>query len=1721
MPSNNLTSIIILGNDQLEYTKFCIESIHRYTTPLFELILVDNGSTDGTAEYFDSIVGARVIKNKTNQGFAKGYNRGIKAAKGDYILLIGNDTIVTGYWLENLIACLESEPSIGIVGPRSNYASGRQFIETSYTTVEDLHRFAGKFNRQGPEEWFEVDTITGLCMLIKREIIDKIGVFDERFSVGSFEGNDFCARAKAAGYRLVCAGNTFIHHLGSRTLIGSQPPYDNSVRRSWGVNKGQGEPGCEGQRGHGAESLLQTTDGVLFKKTKLALDKFEAERGELSKLFHQGLVDYVDGRYDRALQALQELQQKLPSSAYVKHAHGLTLMMLGKFNEAEALLADALRQRPDNVGLMLAYGDCLAALGKLGDAEKHYKEVLDRGSPRVSARMGMAVVKKIKRQPELLKFINDLEALVNLKIRLAKELNEHFSMTYIAVDHAVADGSKVYFEHINRLIKQGHSVSIVSYWPQPGRFDICTEVITVPFDDMLCDYVSPESDLVIATSWRQIYDLIKVESAAHAYFVQDDCYPLEADEQRRTHCYLPEVKWLDSMSHNLPISILVTSDELRELVQKHYGRESTIIPNAIDLSVFKPVRRRKKQKPRLLMIGPDDPTSKGLRCINEAFQQVKHTCDVEITWISPEPRRSLQIKCDTFIQSPTQAELAKIYTDCDIFVFASVYGGSSLPPIEAMACGTPVIVVIGDGIKGYVRDGRNCLAVPDFDANAIFAAINRLLGDELLRERIIKGGIETAAKYSWQRAINKLEEKLWNLALTPKIPLVAVLPEEALEKSTEGVSDNAVGAGQLYFEQLDIIELVPTDAKQILDVGCATGTIGKTLKERGATEVVGIEAVEMVAREAERYLDRVIIGNIEQIDLDYEDGYFDCVILASMLEHLYNPWQVLAKLRRYLAPNGKLICSIPNIGHVSILRKLLNGSWKYKDTDTPNITHPRFFTLEGAVALLISAGFKIENVANKILCDPDEKSFLNKLRVSGLSTDKYLQHAATYQFLITAAPSGDQPYVSVTMPADLAGIATSEGLGGGDSLSLSNKLASRFITVSGSAQDTTKKPRLSLAMVVKNEADNLGRCLESVQGVADEIVVVDIGSTDNTVAIAQKFRAKVIHYEQQDNYLAAANISLEHSTGDWVIFLDASEELAREDIVSLKELLEDTEHEGFFFNEFSFIGGKEDDGAVINITFRLWRNKPTYRFSSVIREQIVAKVQSYNPNIGFAGIRINRYGHLSQTTKEKDRIQQNLNILLKEVEKHPYDVFVRLNIGIEYLKLKDYEKALDQYKKAFANLSGLDASCAPMLVRNIALCLKWLGRHQESLKVLKDAEGAYPGYTDLFYIEGLVRLAGKDFAPAIKCFKRCLAMGPARRIHISQPGVGGHIAARALAYAYREIGNEQEAVATYKKVLKDNTRDCLAISALGLMLIPHESPDNLKLFLEPLVDMTSEDVLFTLSFIFGQGGYYDVSLGYLDRPVGINSNSSRAAFLRGDCLFNLKRYHEAIAELKRVSKSSQFYPAASVDGVLCHLLLGEYEDAAKAIDSIKGNEELNLTHQLYSSIISLMGGRPSTAAISDGQMESCRRITSDLLRKFLELEEFEAFENAVKFLDKFDLPPGKTSLLLGKIYYDVGYSEMAVEELINAYESGYADGEAFCMLGRTASNNGFYEEAKTFFFEALSRGTEELTLYVSLGRALIKLGEIDRATEVLDTGAKKYPDSPLIAEVRQSISALV
>lgn len=213
-----LVSIIIINFNGLNYLKDCFESLRKIDYQNWEVIVVDNGSTDGSVEYlqeYKKFKRLKIIRNSRNLGFAEPNNQGYRQADGDYILLLNNDTVVKSDFVRLTVERMAKEPEIGVAQPKiylmekAGYLdnTGSFITKTGFLKHEGfLEKDSARFNKEK-----NIFAAKGACMFIKREIIEKVGLFDKDF-FAYFEESDFCWRVWLTGYKIIYFPDTYIYH---------------------------------------------------------------------------------------------------------------------------------------------------------------------------------------------------------------------------------------------------------------------------------------------------------------------------------------------------------------------------------------------------------------------------------------------------------------------------------------------------------------------------------------------------------------------------------------------------------------------------------------------------------------------------------------------------------------------------------------------------------------------------------------------------------------------------------------------------------------------------------------------------------------------------------------------------------------------------------------------------------------------------------------------------------------------------------------------------------------------------------------------------------------------------------------------------------------------------------------------------------------------------------------------------------------------------------------------------------------------------------------------------------------------------------------------------------------------------------------------------------------------------------------------------------------------
>jgi 2-polyprenyl-3-methyl-5-hydroxy-6-metoxy-1,4-benzoquinol methylase len=201
-----------------------------------------------------------------------------------------------------------------------------------------------------------------------------------------------------------------------------------------------------------------------------------------------------------------------------------------------------------------------------------------------------------------------------------------------------------------------------------------------------------------------------------------------------------------------------------------------------------------------------------------------------------------------------------------------------------------------------------------------------------------------------------------------------------------------------------LLQMIPTDCRRILEVGCAMGMLGAAIKLRNyGSYYVGIELFDDVAKHAEKVLDRVYVADVEKFDwslLAYER--FDCIIFADVLEHLLKPEVVIRAAMNLLSPNGTIVCCIPNVCHWSIISGLLKGEWEYADNGLLDRTHLRFYTQKTFEKLLEECGLVVLAEGRFVNEVDIGLAILPVLKALNMDHQTFINNATTYQFALRA-----------------------------------------------------------------------------------------------------------------------------------------------------------------------------------------------------------------------------------------------------------------------------------------------------------------------------------------------------------------------------------------------------------------------------------------------------------------------------------------------------------------------------------------------------------------------------------------------------------------------------------------------------------------------------------------------------------------------------------------------
>ncbi len=486
-----------------------------------------------------------------------------------------------------------------------------------------------------------------------------------------------------------------------------------------------------------------------------------------------------------------------------------------------------------------------------------------------------------------------------------------------------------------------------------------------------------------------------------------------------------------------------------------------------------------------------------------------------------------------------------------------------------------------------------------------------------------------------------------------------------------------------------------------------------------------------------------------------------------------------------------------------------------------------------------------------------------------------------------------------------------------------------------------QKPTLSVCMIVRDEEKALPRCLRSVQGVADELIVVDTGSKDGTISIAEDFGAKVFPFDWCDDFAAARNQSLKHATGDWVLHVDADEELTAESIPHLRKCTLESEILCYFIR---IDNGPRCRGLRFGWNSRLFRNHSRIRYTRPFHESIQPSLEpivneeprwrtehvdsirirhhGYDPSVmqekwerGFrimeAYLRENpddahMLMYFGGTCCDLGRYDQAERFLTKALGMNPDCPRTNYALALTLQKQRKTEAAIEYYERTIANDPNLAeplANLGGIYIEN--------GRHGKAVSLLKTALDINPELASGYRYLGLAYLNSGECDQAITELRKAIAIDP----NVSSAHIN-------LGTAYTKAGKLNEGIAAYKRALTIGPQDARAHTGLGVAYEKKQMLDKAISHHKKAIDIDPSvaSAYINLGTACYMKGMYDEAIAQYMSVLGLDADDADAHANLAITYWRKGDYENAVSHCDEALRLNGSVPEELVDALRPHRL---------------------------------------------------------------------------------------------------------------------------------------------------------------------------------------------------------
>jgi glycosyltransferase involved in cell wall biosynthesis/tetratricopeptide (TPR) repeat protein len=473
-------------------------------------------------------------------------------------------------------------------------------------------------------------------------------------------------------------------------------------------------------------------------------------------------------------------------------------------------------------------------------------------------------------------------------------------------------------------------------------------------------------------------------------------------------------------------------------------------------------------------------------------------------------------------------------------------------------------------------------------------------------------------------------------------------------------------------------------------------------------------------------------------------------------------------------------------------------------------------------------------------------------------------------------------------------------------------------------------PRLSVCLIAKNEERFIDGCLQSIRGLADQLILVDTGSTDRTVEIARNHGAEV-HFRAWDNdFSAARNAALLHARGDWVLILDADEEVSPTHHAALRALL--TRPNVIAYRLPLVDVGREADG--VSQVPRLFRNAPQQFYVSRIHEQVYASLELNREkwlmeNL-FGDAQLIHHGYQAEVVKSRDKVQRNIRLLEQANEEYPNDVNLLMNLGLELWRSGQNGYGIDYYQQAYTAMLQLPYAQTPPELREVLLTqyashLLTLQLHQEVINLFNDRAIAPKARTaSQHFIMGLAHSALKNWEPCVTHLQQCLNLRNQPALTPVHHDIRSATPAHCLAHALRKLGRKAEAQKAYEQAVHDDPlNEAARVEFAAFLAEEGQIIPALTLLHEGIQQNPKQAKVWEAggALSLRQRDTLEFALDWSSEALKHLPDNPNLQRQRAETLLLNGHVHEALPLWSEVSRSND--AASSCGLILCRLFAGE------------------------------------------------------------------------------------------------------------------------------------------------------------------------------------------------------